>query len=56
MLNDVVEVGAVNYIYQKTAWMRSRLHKYFPLRIYYGDCYAVEAILSLIYAALRALK
>ena len=30
VLNDVVEVGAVNYIYQKTAWMRSRLQKYFP--------------------------
>jgi len=24
--------------------------------IYYGDCYAVGVILSLIYAALRALK
>lgn len=24
--------------------------------IYYGDCYAVEVILSLIYATLRALK
>ena len=24
--------------------------------IYYGDCYAVEVILSLIYAALQALK
>lgn len=30
VLNDVIEVGAVNYIYQKTAWMRSRLQKYFP--------------------------
>lgn len=30
VLNDVVEVGAVNYIYQKTAWMRCRLQKYFP--------------------------
>ena len=24
-LNDVVEVGAVNYIYQRTDWMRNRL-------------------------------
>ena len=30
VLNDVVEVGAVNYIYQRTEWMRSRLQKYFP--------------------------
>lgn len=29
-LNDVVEVGAVNYIYQRTDWMRSRLQKHFP--------------------------
>ena len=29
VLNDVVEVGAVNYIYQRTEWMRSRLQKYF---------------------------
>lgn len=30
VLNDVVEVGAVNYIYQRTEWMRSRLQKHFP--------------------------
>ena len=30
VLNDVVEVGAISYIYQRTAWMRSRLKKYFP--------------------------
>ncbi len=30
ILNDVVEVGAVNYIYQRTEWMRGRLRKYFP--------------------------
>lgn len=30
VFNDVVEVGAVNYIYPRTVWMRSRLRKYFP--------------------------
>lgn len=30
VLNDVVEVGAVNYIYPRTVWMRNRLQKYFP--------------------------
>ena len=30
VLNDVVEVGAVNYIYQRSEWMRSRLQKHFP--------------------------
>ena len=30
VLNDVVEVGAVNYVYQRTEWMRSRLQKHFP--------------------------
>lgn len=29
VLSDVVEVGAVNYIYQRTEWMRGRLQKYF---------------------------
>ena len=29
-LNDVVEVGAVNYFYQRTGDMRDKLKKYFP--------------------------
>lgn len=27
---DVVEVGAVNFVYQRTDWMRERLQKHFP--------------------------
>ena len=30
VLNDVVEVGAVNYIYKRTERMRGRLQNYFP--------------------------
>lgn len=30
VLNDVVEAGAANYVYQRTEWIRSRLQKYFP--------------------------
>lgn len=30
VLNDVVEVGAVNYVFQRTEWMRDRLQKHFP--------------------------
>lgn len=30
VMNDVVEVGAVNFIYQRTEWMRNRLQKHFP--------------------------
>lgn len=30
VMNDVVEVGAVNFIFQRTEWMRGRLRKYFP--------------------------
>ena len=30
VLNDVIEVGVANYIYQRTELMRSRLQKHFP--------------------------
>lgn len=29
VLNDVIEAGAVNYIYQRTEWMRHRLQMHF---------------------------
>lgn len=30
VMNDVVEAGAVNFVFQRTEWMRGRLQKYFP--------------------------